>query len=90
MGRPTSTRMVAMSDSIIIQAAYISIGPFFVVEPSIVQSKGKDKAKEKVVLNVQDVLGGEAGFRALRLSSLAVIRTVRLSILFSGRATHCG
>ncbi|KAF8333610.1 uncharacterized protein EI90DRAFT_2994571 [Cantharellus anzutake] len=76
MGKPSNAHMITMSDSIVIMAAYISIGPFFVVEPGTVQSKAKDKVREKVILGVQNVLGGEAGFRALRLSALSVIRTI--------------
>jgi len=59
-----------MSDSIIIQAVYIAIGPFFVVEPG---AKGDCKAKkDTVILNTL----GKSAMRGLRLDALSLIRNV--------------
>lgn len=68
---------VAMSDKIIIQGVYIAIGPFFVVEFA---SEGSKAAKEKSASLVLNALGGTAALRGLRLSALALIRSVRLRL----------
>ncbi|KAF9488996.1 hypothetical protein BDN71DRAFT_1531854 [Pleurotus eryngii] len=60
---------VAMSDSIIIQAVYIAIGPFFVVDSGEGDTKGK---KDSVVLNTF----GKSAMRGLRLDALALIRSI--------------
>ncbi|KIJ14913.1 hypothetical protein PAXINDRAFT_163151 [Paxillus involutus ATCC 200175] len=60
---------IMMSDAIIIQAVYIAIGPFFVVESAESDTKGK---RENVVLST---LGGSA-MRGLRLDALSIIRSV--------------
>ncbi|KIK80090.1 hypothetical protein PAXRUDRAFT_833727 [Paxillus rubicundulus Ve08.2h10] len=60
---------IMMSDAIIIQAVYIAIGPFFVVESAEGDTKGK---RENVVLST---LGGSA-MRGLRLDALSIIRSV--------------
>ncbi|KAA1473731.1 hypothetical protein DENSPDRAFT_882264 [Dentipellis sp. KUC8613] len=60
---------VVMSDSIIIQAVYIAIGPFFVVEEGDERGKGK---KENVVLNTL----GHSAMRGLRLDALSLIRSI--------------
>lgn len=71
---------LAMSDSIIIQAVYIAIGPFFVVEFGS-ETKGS-KDKNSVALAA---LGGAAALRGLRLSTLSLIRSVsHLEHLFKG------
>ncbi|KAI1793228.1 hypothetical protein LXA43DRAFT_1124268 [Ganoderma leucocontextum] len=62
---------MAMSESIIIQAVYIAIGPFFVVEA---ESEGKGK-KASTSNGVIAALGGTA-MRALRLDALALIRSI--------------
>ncbi|KAF8552743.1 hypothetical protein OG21DRAFT_1477602 [Imleria badia] len=59
---------ISMSDAIIIQAVYIAIGPFFVVE-SESDSKGK---RENVVLSTL----GNSAMRGLRLDALSIIRSV--------------
>ena len=71
-----------MSDTIIIQAVYIAIGPFFVVESGegggdgdVEKEKGKrrDKGeKENVVIRTF----GKSAMRGLRLDALSLIRTV--------------
>lgn len=60
---------ISMSDAIIIQAVYISIGPFFVVESGESEGKGK---KASVVFSTL----GNSAMRGLRLEALALIRSV--------------
>lgn len=60
---------ISMSDTIIIQAVYIAIGPFFVVESGEPEGKGK---KINVVLSTL----GNSAMRGLRLEALALIRSV--------------
>jgi hypothetical protein len=55
-----------MSETVVIQAAYIGLGPFF-SESSSVESSSKGKERE---------VFGAAGLKALRLSALSLIRTV--------------
>lgn len=71
---------VAMSDTIIISAVYIAIGPFFVVESGEGEAKGK-KEKDNVVLRTF----GKSAMRGLRLDALALIRSVSHSKLSFGR-----
>lgn len=64
-----------MSDTIIIQAVYIAIGPFFVVEGAGGDGEAKGKGKperESVVLRTL----GKSAMRGLRLDALALIRSV--------------
>ena len=61
---------MAMSESIIIQAVYIAIGPFFVVDTTT-DSKGREK-KDSAVLNTL----GPSAMRGLRLEALSLIRSV--------------
>ena len=63
-----------MSDAIIIQAVYIAIGPFFVVESSDSDTKGK---RENVVLSTL----GNSAMRGLRLDALSIIRSVSISLI---------
>jgi hypothetical protein len=66
---PRITRLLEqedMSESVVIQAAYIGLGPFF-SEPSSGNSSAKGKNRE---------VFGAAGMKALRLSALGLIRTV--------------
>ncbi|KAI6114285.1 sister chromatid cohesion C-terminus-domain-containing protein [Pisolithus sp. B1] len=59
-----------MSDAIIIQAVYIAIGPFFIVESAQEgDTKGK---KENAVLSTL----GSSAIRGLRLDALSIIRSV--------------
>lgn len=60
---------VAMSDSIIIQAVYIAIGPFFVVDAG---EDGAKKEKENAIIRTF----GKSAMRGLRLDALSLIRTV--------------
>ena len=63
---------MAMSESIIIQAVYIAIGPFFVADATT-DGKGREK-KDNAVLNTL----GPSAMRGLRLEALSLIRSVRL------------
>lgn len=65
---------ISMSDVIIIQAVYIAIGPFFVVESAESDSKGK---RENVVLSTL----GNSAMRGLRLDALSIIRSVSVSLI---------
>lgn len=60
---------ISLSDVIIIQAVYIAIGPFFVMEPTAPDSKGK---KSSVVHNTL----GNSAMKGLRLDTLTLIRSV--------------
>ncbi|PPR07277.1 hypothetical protein CVT26_012437 [Gymnopilus dilepis] len=74
---------VAMSDSIIIQAVYIAIGPFFVADGGGgggaggdgEGKKGKEKGGEKGESVVIKTLGRSA-MRGVRLDALALIRSI--------------
>ena len=72
---------VAMSDSIIIQAVYIAIGPFFVVESAGGDGEGTTtKSKKNADGNVVLKTFGKSAMRGLRLDALALIRSVSLSV----------
>ncbi|KAF9235171.1 hypothetical protein BU15DRAFT_51679 [Melanogaster broomeanus] len=58
---------IMMSDAIIIQAVYIAIGPFFVVESAESDTKGKRE-------NVNTL--GSSAMRGFRLDALSIIRSV--------------
>ncbi|KAJ7134305.1 hypothetical protein C8R44DRAFT_770123 [Mycena epipterygia] len=60
---------VAMSDSIIIQAVYIAIGPFFVIDAG---EDGAKKEKESAVIRTF----GKSAMRGLRLDALSLIRAI--------------
>ncbi|KAJ7164731.1 hypothetical protein C8R43DRAFT_1061973 [Mycena crocata] len=60
---------VAMSDTIIIQAVYIAIGPFFVIDAG---EEGGKKEKENVVIKTF----GKSAMRGLRLDALSLIRAI--------------
>jgi len=59
---------VAMSDTIIISAVYIAIGPFFVVDADTDPKAKKDNAVIRTL--------GKSAMRGLRLDSLSLIRSV--------------
>ncbi|KAF7365521.1 Sister chromatid cohesion protein [Mycena venus] len=61
---------VAMSDSIIIQAVYIAIGPFFVIDAG--EEGGGKKEKETAVIRTF----GKSAMRGLRLDALSLIRAI--------------
>jgi cohesin loading factor subunit SCC2 len=60
---------ISLSDVIIIQAVYIAIGPFFIMEPTAPDGKGK---KSNVVHNTL----GNSAIKGLRLDALTLIRSV--------------
>ncbi|KAG9017932.1 Sister chromatid cohesion protein 2 [Tulasnella sp. 427] len=62
---------LAMSDSIVIQAVYISLGPFFNIDFGMDTKNSKEKTSFAI-----NALGGNAALRALRLSSLSLIRSI--------------
>ena len=62
---------ISLSDAIIIQAVYIAIGPFFIMEPAAPDGKGK---KSNVVHNTL----GNSAIKGLRLDALTLIRSVGL------------
>jgi cohesin loading factor subunit SCC2 len=66
---------VAMSDTIIIQAVYIAIGPFFVVDAGGDGDSAKGK-KDNVVLKTF----GKSAMRGLRLDALSLIRSVSFGL----------
>ncbi|KAJ7211043.1 hypothetical protein B0H12DRAFT_389308 [Mycena haematopus] len=61
---------VAMSDSIIIQAVYIAIGPFFVVDAG--EEGGGRRERESAVIRTF----GKSAMRGLRLDALSLIRAI--------------
>lgn len=62
---------ISLSDVIIIQAVYIAIGPFFIMEPTTPDGKGK---KNNVIHNTL----GNSAIKGLRLDALTLIRSVGL------------
>ena len=60
---------ISLSDVIIIQAVYVAIGPFFIMEPTGSEGKGK---KSNVVHNTL----GNSAMKGLRLDALTLIRSV--------------
>ncbi|KAI5117240.1 hypothetical protein M0805_001558 [Coniferiporia weirii] len=67
------TDMLSMSDSIIIQAVYIAIGPFFVIENnSEADFKGKKDATTLIIANTL----GSSGMRGVRLEALTLIQSI--------------
>ncbi|KIY69312.1 hypothetical protein CYLTODRAFT_436196 [Cylindrobasidium torrendii FP15055 ss-10] len=67
-----NSESVSMSDSIIISAVYISIGPFFVVEAGGEEGKSKKAAAESAVIRTF----GKSAMRGLRLDALTLIRSI--------------
>lgn len=60
---------ISLSESIIIQAVYIAVGPFFMVDPA--DGRDRDK-KDNVILGTL----GNSAIRGLRLDALSLIRSV--------------
>ena len=65
---------ISLSDVIIIQAVYIAIGPFFIMEPTPPDGKGK---KPNVIHNTL----GNSAIKGLRLDALTLVRSVGLNHL---------
>ena len=59
----------------VIQAVFVGIGPFFVVEAAPEKSSKADK-KGGSRVQVLDVLGGPTSMRGLRLSALGLVRAL--------------
>jgi cohesin loading factor subunit SCC2 len=75
-----SAETVVMSDSIIIQAVYIAIGPFFVVDVGV-DGEGKGK-KDNIILSTL----GASAMRGLRMNALSLIRGVSVCVPSTRRA----
>lgn len=72
-----SSPVVGMSDDIVIQIVYISIGPFFIADPQLSGKGRSEKAvKGKTADAAMGVLGGKSGLRGLRMAALGLLRTV--------------
>ncbi|KAK7056612.1 Sister chromatid cohesion protein 2 [Paramarasmius palmivorus] len=73
--RLTSLLSVGMSESIVIQAVYVGVGPFFVSEATDhADSKSSKKGKEKE--SVLSKTLGKSAMRALRMEALGLIRSI--------------
>ncbi|TIA71618.1 hypothetical protein E3P91_02464 [Wallemia ichthyophaga] len=59
---------VSLGDSVLITATYISIGPFFVAEPT--------STKNGAVKNALSPIGGGIGLRELRLTALTLMQNI--------------
>lgn len=66
-----------MTETIIIPAVYIAIGPFFVAEGG---SDGDSKAKRDGAPSIITSTLGSSGMRGLRLEALSLIRSVSENI----------
>lgn len=66
-----------MSDDIVIQIVYITIGPFFIADPQLTgKGKSEKAARGKTADPAMGVLGGKSGLKGLRMASLGLLRTV--------------
>ncbi|CCO30647.1 Protein rad9 AltName: Full=SCC2 homolog [Rhizoctonia solani AG-1 IB] len=73
--RITALANHGISETMVIQAVFIGIGPFFVVEA--VSEKGtKADKKNGSRVQVLDVLGGPTSMRGLRLTALGLVRAL--------------
>lgn len=64
--------VVSMSDSIIIQAVYIAIGPFFIVEGNDGDTKNKKDG------SLAHTVFGSSAMRGLRMDALSLVRSVSI------------
>ena len=62
-----------MTETIIIPAVYIAIGPFFIPEGG---ADGDSKARKDIVPSIITSTLGNSGMRGLRLEALTLIRSV--------------
>ncbi|CAD6955351.1 unnamed protein product [Tilletia controversa] len=73
---------IQLSESVLISAVYVSLGPFFAIEPEESSTKGKGPAgKEKKasgtnVRSAIDAVGGASAMRSLRLPALHLLRSI--------------
>ncbi|CAE6432892.1 unnamed protein product [Rhizoctonia solani] len=73
--RITSLANHGISEAMVIQAVFIGIGPFFVVEVTSEKGSKVDK-KSGGRVQVLDVLGGPTSMRGLRLAALGLVRAL--------------
>ncbi|CAE7081849.1 unnamed protein product [Rhizoctonia solani] len=73
--RITALANHGISETMVIQAVFIGIGPFFVVEVTSEKSSKADK-KGGSRVQVLDVLGGPTSMRGLRLAALGLVRAL--------------
>ncbi|KAG9123567.1 Sister chromatid cohesion protein 2 [Ceratobasidium sp. 392] len=76
--RITALANHGVSETMVIQAAFIGIGPFFVVEVTN-EKTGKSSAADKKNsgrMQVLDALGGATSMRGLRLTALGLVRAL--------------
>ncbi|CAE6438521.1 unnamed protein product [Rhizoctonia solani] len=73
--RITALANHGISETMVIQAVFVGIGPFFVVEATPEKSSKADK-KGGSRVQVLDVLGGPTSMRGLRLSALGLVRAL--------------
>ncbi|KAF8607050.1 hypothetical protein BDV93DRAFT_436800 [Ceratobasidium sp. AG-I] len=76
--RITALANHGVSETMVIQAAFIGIGPFFVVEATPEKSSKASAAEKKngARFHVLDVLGGSTSMRGLRLAALGLVRAL--------------
>ncbi|CAE6449430.1 unnamed protein product [Rhizoctonia solani] len=73
--RITALANHGISETMVIQAVFVGIGPFFVVEAASEKNSKTDK-KGGSRVQVLDVLGGPTSMRGLRLSALGLVRAL--------------
>ncbi|KAJ1303221.1 hypothetical protein OPQ81_011419 [Rhizoctonia solani] len=73
--RITALANHGISETMVIQAVFIGIGPFFVVEAASDKGSKTDK-KNNGRVQVLDVLGGPTSMRGLRLAALGLVRAL--------------
>ncbi|KAG8691558.1 Sister chromatid cohesion protein 2 [Ceratobasidium sp. 423] len=73
--RITALANHGISETMVIQAVFIGIGPFFVVEMTSEKGSKVDK-KNSGRIQVLDVLGGPTSMRGLRLAALGLVRAL--------------
>ncbi|CAE6533842.1 unnamed protein product [Rhizoctonia solani] len=73
--RITALANHGISETMVIQAVFIGIGPFFVVEAASEKSSKADK-KGGSRVQILDVLGGPTSMRGLRLAALGLVRAL--------------
>ncbi|QRV77482.1 proline-rich protein Rad9 protein [Ceratobasidium sp. AG-Ba] len=76
--RITALANHGISETMVIQAAFIGIGPFFVVEVTNEKGSKSSAADKKNAGRIQvlDILGGSTSMRGLRLTALGLVRAL--------------
>ncbi|KAL9941101.1 hypothetical protein V8E36_000589 [Tilletia maclaganii] len=72
---------VSLSESVLISAIYVSLGPFFAIEPEDTAGKGKgttskDQKAGSAARTAIDAVGGTSAMRNLRLPALHLLRGI--------------